>query len=75
MTAQATDITPVKGSLRGRIEAVFAAIGRAMVAYFEASAHVRELNALNAKTDAELAKMGLKRDDIPRHVFRNVLYI
>lgn len=75
MAAQATDITTASPSLRDRIDMIFAAMGRALLAFAEASSHVKELNALNAKTDAELARMGLTRDDIPRYVFRNVLYI
>ena len=34
-----------------------------------------KIAALNAKSDAELAGMGLCRADIPRHVFRDLLYI
>ncbi|WP_319826408.1 hypothetical protein [Thalassovita sp.] len=75
MAAQATDITTANPSLRDRIDMVFAAIGRALFTVAEASSHVKELNALNAKTDAELARMGLTREDIPRYVFRNALYI
>jgi uncharacterized protein YjiS (DUF1127 family) len=34
-----------------------------------------EIEALNAKTDAELAEIGITRDDIPRYVFRDTFYI
>lgn len=40
--------------------------------------HVRsrrdEIEALEAKTDAELARLGLRRDQIASHVFRDLFY-
>lgn len=48
---------------------LFSAIGTALVALAEADSHVRRVQALNEKSDAELARMGLKREDIVRHVF------
>ncbi len=47
----------------------------AMTAYVEARSRSDQISRLNAKTDAELARMGLKRDDIVRYVFRDTLYI
>lgn len=32
------------------------------------------IEELEAKTDQELAEMGLKRDDIVRHVFQDLFY-
>lgn len=40
-----------------------------------AQSRAGEVERLNAKTDAELARMGLKREDIARHVFRDILYL
>ncbi|MFO7919206.1 DUF1127 domain-containing protein [Rhodobacteraceae bacterium W635] len=40
-----------------------------------ARSRVHEVERLNAKSDVELARIGLKREDIARHVFRDVLYI
>jgi len=40
-----------------------------------AQAHVREIAALQAKSDAELARMGLAREDIPGHVMSARYYI
>jgi len=34
-----------------------------------------EIDALNAKSDAELAALGTSRDDIPRYVFRDMFYL
>lgn len=40
----------------------------------EANWRVREAERLNAMTDAALAEKGLKREDIVRHVFRDVYW-
>lgn len=34
-----------------------------------------ELERLNAMSDAELAEIGIRREDIARVVFRDVLYV
>ncbi|WP_208353527.1 hypothetical protein [Pseudaestuariivita rosea] len=36
---------------------------------------VDQIDALNAKSDQDLAKLGLTRDDIPRYVFRDHIYL
>ena len=41
----------------------------------ETNARVQEVERLQSLSDAELAKKGLKREDIARHVFRDILYI
>lgn len=38
-------------------------------------ARVRQMEALSAKSDAQLADMGLRRDDIARYVFREYYYV
>lgn len=40
-----------------------------------AQSRVEEVERLTAKSDDELARMGLKREDIARYVFRDILYI
>ncbi|WP_071672417.1 hypothetical protein [Nioella nitratireducens] len=52
-----------------------AAIARAATNYVEARSRAGEISRLQSMSDAELARMGLKRDDIARHVFRDILYI
>jgi len=49
------------------------AILNGLIAIGETSGRMRELNALQGKSDAQLAAMGLKREDIVRHVFRDHL--
>ena len=41
-------------------------------AWVESRSRMAEIARLNAKSDAELLAMGLKREDIPRHVFRDL---
>lgn len=60
-------ITPV-----GRF---FAAIGTAMINASESSARLKTIEALRAKSDAELAEMGIKRDEIAQYVFKDLMYI
>ncbi len=50
-------------------------LGQGLDAYMTARSRMHQIEKLNAKSDAELAAMGLKRDEIPRHVFRDILYI
>lgn len=40
-----------------------------------ANARVAVMEKLNAKSDAELAKMGLRREDIARYVFRDIYHL
>ncbi|MEQ6247459.1 hypothetical protein ABMC89_01065 [Sulfitobacter sp. HNIBRBA3233] len=53
-------------------------LSRVNLALMESSsgaARVRRIEALNAKTDEELAVMGLKRDEIVYHVFKDLYYV
>ncbi|UZD91392.1 DUF1127 domain-containing protein [Cognatishimia activa] len=47
----------------------FAAIGHFMVVLAESSDRMQRVQALNEMTDEQLAKKGLKREDIVRHIF------
>ncbi|KKL17605.1 hypothetical protein LCGC14_2483900 [marine sediment metagenome] len=40
-----------------------------------ANSRVAQVEALNAKSDEQLAQMGLRREDIVRHVFRDTMYL
>lgn len=50
-------------------------MGAWMELYAKTNSRLRELERLTNLTDAELAKEGLTRDGIPRHVFRDIYYI
>lgn len=60
---------------QGRRTGIFAAIGRAMDAYMERHARTAEIRRLDAMSDEQLAKMGISRDRIPHHVFRDMFYV
>lgn len=52
--------------------AVFSVIGHAMVSAAAANRRMAIVEKLQAKSDAELAEMGLRREDIVRHVFMDM---
>lgn len=61
---------------RGNIIAnFFESIFNGLMAISEANSRVREIEHLNAKSDEQLANMGLRRTDIARHVFRDRLFM
>lgn len=53
----------------------FQAFAAGMVAYMERRSRSEKIAALQAKSDAELTKMGISRDQIPAYVFRDLFYI
>lgn len=54
-------------------------LGHKILAFIEAvqtsNSRARELERLNAMSDEQLAAQGLRREDIVRHVFRDVYYL
>ncbi|OUS20752.1 hypothetical protein DI396_01545 [Litorivita pollutaquae] len=70
----ATHSTNISDSSLG-LRAFFAAIGRGIERYVERKSRAGEIAALEAKSDAELSAMGLTRDGIALHVFRDIYYI
>lgn len=56
---------------RGFAEILRSAVARS----FRRASRRDQIDALNAKSDAELAAMGLTRDRIVQHVFRDVIGI
>jgi uncharacterized protein YjiS (DUF1127 family) len=67
-----THIAGHTGAITTWFENILSGLARGMTAYIEARSRAAEFEALNARTDEELAEMGLTRDDIPRHVFRDM---
>lgn len=57
------------------VKSVFSTIGGAMISVAEANRRVHAVERLNGKSDVELAKLGIRREDIVRHVFRDMLDI
>ncbi|MEL7127127.1 MAG: hypothetical protein AAF822_06920 [Pseudomonadota bacterium] len=61
-------------SIWGSIKNFFSMVGEAMTLSAAAEVRMRRIEALNAKSDAELAEMGLRRQDIASYVFRDLMY-
>ncbi|GAB4305887.1 MAG: hypothetical protein Kow0058_18650 [Roseovarius sp.] len=54
---------------------LLAALGRAIEAHGRVASRRAAIEKLQACSDAELAALGLRREDIIRHVFRDLFYI
>lgn len=59
---------------RSFLSNIVEALSKGLDLYIESVSRSQQVEALNRKSDAELARMGLKREDIVRHVFRDKLY-
>ena len=62
-------------SILSGIRAFFTAFGNALVATSGNNARLQKVERLQAKSDAELKEIGIKREDIVHHVFRDLYYI
>lgn len=63
------------GIIAGSISSFFQSVFNGLTAIAETNSRVKEAERLNALSDAQLAKIGLRREDIVRHVFRDVYYV
>ncbi len=68
MTTFTTDLTRTAHPARRSLSTRF-------WAYVELLSRSDQMAALNARSDAELARMGLRREDIARHVFRDKMHM
>lgn len=76
MTAVNTSIQSGRlAAVRAHLDRFFAGMGQGFNAYLESQGRVAEIERLSSKTDEELAAMGLRREDIPRYVFRDLIHI
>ena len=75
MATQATNVSIAKSGLRDRFDGFMAAVATGLTVYMEGRARIGQLEMMNAKTDDELAEMGLKREDIPHYVYRDLFYL
>ena len=75
MVTYTEDVTvaPASEHVRAGLEGLPAAMAMGFRMYGSAGSRLREIERLRAKPDSELAGMGLKREEIARHVFRDVL--
>lgn len=62
-------------SFRKVLSTPFRAIGRFFVLLMENNSRVQLVDQLNAMSDEQLAARGLKRQDIVRHVFRDLMHL
>ncbi|HDZ83067.1 MAG TPA: DUF1127 domain-containing protein [Roseobacter sp.] len=74
MTFAQGEPAALKSAVSG-VASFFVSVGRFMVSASANSGRLRQVEMLQAKSDRELADMGLKRDAIVHHVFRDVYYI
>lgn len=74
MTTLTTDIQ-TSGEKPGLFSRFIAALWRGIEAHGRRASRRSTIEALEAKSDADLARMGLRREDIPHYVFRDLYYI
>ena len=61
-------------SIWASVKSFFATVGTAMRLSAAAAQRMKRIEKLNAKSDDELAEMGLRRQDIASYVFRDLMY-
>lgn len=71
----ATTVNPTDIGRVSWLDKFFAGIVRGFNTYAETKSRSGVTQALQAKTDAELAELGIKREGIPMYVFRDVMYM
>ena len=57
------------------VRGFLSSVGTAMIVSSSYNARVHKVQALQAKSDEELAAMNIKRDEIVHHVFHDLYYI
>lgn len=67
--------TPVSEAPSNIISRALMALYRGLSLAAESDFRLRRIQALQAKSDAELAELGIKREDIVRKVFADLYYI
>lgn len=63
--------TALSGSLRDRADRILARLGRGFEAWVRAYSRRDQIERLQALSDTELAALGLTRDQIVMHVYRD----
>tara|TARA_R110002049_G_scaffold58917_2_gene159777 strand:+ start:1362 stop:1658 length:297 start_codon:yes stop_codon:yes gene_type:complete len=74
---QSTSTSPFLNARLGlnQLGGIFTAVGDWMMRIAETQSRSDRIAALEAKTDAELAAIGIERDQILHHVFRDRFYV
>lgn len=71
----ALQTTAYSSWLPAAYDSVFAKLGNWLNAYIERRSRRAQIAALEAKSDAELAQMGISRERIVQHVFRDLIWM
>lgn len=74
MTTQ-THTTTTDFAIRAKIDAFFATVGQGFNAYMVRRSRIDRIRTLEAMSDADLARMGIQRDRIVHHVFRDLMSV
>ncbi|MBR9652832.1 hypothetical protein IT775_17070 [Thalassobius aquimarinus] len=75
MATQAVNVSIAKNGLRDRVGSILAGLSAGLNDYMTRRSRIDQVQKLDAKSDAELAALGLKREEIPRYVFRDMFYL
>ncbi len=73
--AHAVSATDLPHRALAGIKTFFSAFGHGLVAASSANRRLKLVEKLNEKSDEELAELGLRREDIVRKVFADMLHI
>jgi len=65
--------TTLFAQTKNRLEGMFDVIAQGCNAFFDIMARRNLIESLYRKTDTELAALGLKREEIARYVFKDIL--
>jgi len=68
-------VSPVGAGFFARLSSAAAFVGRTLAFASAGQARFDQIQRLQALSDDELAKRGIARDDIVRHVYRDLFYI
>jgi uncharacterized protein YjiS (DUF1127 family) len=66
---------PAHNSILQVLAAPFVAIGKVLIAIGEANSRAQQVQRLQDMSDAELAALGIKREEIAHHVFKDIYYV
>ncbi len=72
-TLQST--TPQTSAFRSKLDSFFSVVGKSINAYVVRRSRSEQIALLESKSDAELAQMGIRRDRIVHHVFRDLFTV
>jgi len=73
--AHTTSHPAVSFPVLGYVSRFFTAIGTGLVRMGENNSRFRQIEALQAMSDAQLAERGIKREDIVRVVYGDVFWV